>query len=181
MKVNRIWRFVVIVLQWFTSFFHVHVMHQSISQFQLRPATPCLKWHYSTVQSLKNVAVVTKGGAFALFFCPHPGGFESSRVPTPGNLPSKAKKMLMPGVSPQLELTDQCITTKCTTWLYSVVLCQKDQCYLHTVIPHIYIHCIVIWNLMVTLIFFKQVFALKSLHHIVDVFWAEISESVGKM
>ena len=26
------------------------------------------------------------------FFCPHPGGFDSSRVPTPGNLPSKAKK-----------------------------------------------------------------------------------------
>ena len=36
------------------------------------------------------------GRAFALFFRPHPGGFDSSRVPTPGNLPSKAKKMLMP-------------------------------------------------------------------------------------
>ena len=63
---------------------------------------------------LKNVAVLTEGGAFALFFCPHPRGFESSRVPTPGNLPSKAKKMLMPGISrgrgggegwAQLELT----------------------------------------------------------------------------
>ena len=54
----------------------------------------CLKWHYSTVWSMKNVAVLTGDGAF---FCPHPGGFDSSRVPTPGNLPSKAKKMLMLG------------------------------------------------------------------------------------
>ena len=50
---------------------------------------------YLTVQSMKNVAVVTEDGAFALFFHPHPGGFVSSRVPTPGNLPSRAKKMLM--------------------------------------------------------------------------------------
>ena len=45
---------------------------------------------------MKNVAVFTEG-AFALFFRPHLGGFDSSRVPTPANLPSKAKKMLMPG------------------------------------------------------------------------------------
>ena len=51
----------------------------------------CLKRHYSTVRSMKNVAVLTEDGAFALFFRPHPGGFHSSRVPTPGNLPSKAK------------------------------------------------------------------------------------------
>ena len=51
----------------------------------------CLKRHYSTAQSIKNVAVLTEDGAFALFFRPHPGGFEGSRVPTPGNLPSKAK------------------------------------------------------------------------------------------
>ena len=32
---------------------------------------------------------------------PHPGGFDSSRVPTPGNSPSKAKKKCQcPGVSP---------------------------------------------------------------------------------
>jgi len=43
---------------------------------------------------------VTEDGIFALFFHPHPGGFDSSRVPTPGNLPSKAKKMLMPGGQP---------------------------------------------------------------------------------
>ena len=60
----------------------------------------CLKRHYSTVRSMKNVAVLTEGGALALLFRPHPGGFDSSRVPTPGNLPSKAKKMLMPGGQP---------------------------------------------------------------------------------
>ena len=59
---------------------------------------------------MKTVAVLTEDGAFALFFRPHPGGFDSSRVPTPGNLPSK--KMLMPGDQPrrggqwQVELTD---------------------------------------------------------------------------
>ena len=60
----------------------------------------CLKRRYSTMRSMKNVAVLTEDGAFALFFRPHLGGFDSSRVPTPGNSPSKAKKMLMPGVSP---------------------------------------------------------------------------------
>ena len=60
----------------------------------------CLNQHYSTVRSMKNVAVLTEDGAFALFFRPHPGAFDSSRVPTPGNLPVKAKKMLIPGVSP---------------------------------------------------------------------------------
>ena len=50
---------------------------------------------------MKNVALFTEDGAFALFFRPHPGGFDSSRVPTPGNLPSKAKKKkLMPGDQP---------------------------------------------------------------------------------
>ena len=41
---------------------------------------------------MKNIAVLTEDGAFALFFRPHPGGFDSSRVSTPGNLPSKANK-----------------------------------------------------------------------------------------
>ena len=57
----------------------------------------CLKRHYSTVRSMKNVAVLKDDGAFSIFFRLHPGGFDSSRVPTLGNLPSKAKKMLMPG------------------------------------------------------------------------------------
>ena len=51
-----------------------------------------LKWHYSTVRSTKNVAALMEYGAFALFFCPRPGRFDSSRVPTYENLPSKAKK-----------------------------------------------------------------------------------------
>ena len=41
---------------------------------------------------MKNVAVLTEDGAFALFFLPHPGGFDSLKVLTPGNLPSNAKK-----------------------------------------------------------------------------------------
>ena len=56
---------------------------------------------------------VDGGRGICPFFSSPPGGFDSSRVPTPGNLPSKAKKMLMPGVSPgggggwaQVELTD---------------------------------------------------------------------------
>ena len=52
----------------------------------------CLKWHYLTVQSMKNVAVLTEDGAFALFFHPHPRGFDSSRVSTPGNLLDQGKK-----------------------------------------------------------------------------------------
>ena len=42
---------------------------------------------------MKNVAMLTEDVAFALFFRPHPGGFDSSRVSIPGNLPFKAKKM----------------------------------------------------------------------------------------
>ena len=51
--------------------------------------------------TMTNVAVLTEDGALALFFRPHPGGFDSSRIPTPGNLPSKAKKILMPGGQPR--------------------------------------------------------------------------------
>jgi len=52
----------------------------------------CLKWHYSTVRSMKNVAVLTEDGAFALFFGPHPGGFDSSRVPTTREFAIQGKK-----------------------------------------------------------------------------------------
>ena len=48
---------------------------------------------------MKNVAVLTEDGAFALFFRPHPGGFDSSIVPTLGNLPSKAKKWQCQGAA----------------------------------------------------------------------------------
>ena len=41
---------------------------------------------------MKNVAVLTEDRAFALFFRPHPGAFDSLRVPTPENLSCKAKK-----------------------------------------------------------------------------------------
>ena len=56
----------------------------------------CLKWHYFTVRSMKNVPALTEDRAFALFFHPHPGGFDNLKVPTPRNLPSKVKKMPMP-------------------------------------------------------------------------------------
>ena len=58
---------------------------------------------------MKNVAVLTEERAFALFFRPHAWGCDSTRVPTPGNLPSKEKKKVqMPrgGGLVQLELTD---------------------------------------------------------------------------
>ena len=51
-----------------------------------------LKWHYWTVRSIKNVALLTEDGAFALFFRPHPGGFDSSRVPTPWEFTIQGKK-----------------------------------------------------------------------------------------
>ena len=35
---------------------------------------------------------VDEGQGIALFFCPQPVGFDSSRDPTAGNLPVKAKK-----------------------------------------------------------------------------------------
>ena len=78
----------------------------------------CLKWHSSTVRSMKNVAVLTEDGAFALFFRPHPGGFDSSRVPTPENLPSEAKKkILMPGGQPGGE------TGRRWNWLMHLTCC----------------------------------------------------------
>ena len=40
---------------------------------------------------------VDGGRGICPLFCPHPGGFESSIVPTSRSLSSKAKKMLMPG------------------------------------------------------------------------------------
>ena len=44
----------------------------------------CLKWHYSTVRSMKNVAVLTEDGAFALFFRLHPGDLTAQESPPPG-------------------------------------------------------------------------------------------------
>ena len=63
---------------------------------------------------MKNVTALTEDGAIAVFFRPHPGIFDGSRVPIPGNLPSKAKKVLMPGGQPGGMLgaggIDWCIT-----------------------------------------------------------------------
>ena len=59
---------------------------------------------------MKNVAVLTEDGAFALFFRLLPVEFDTSRVSTRGNLPSKAKKNAYAqdsgGERTQLELTD---------------------------------------------------------------------------
>ena len=61
---------------------------------------------------MKNVTVLTEDGAFAVFFRPHPGGFDSSRVPTQGICHPRQEKCQYPGVSPgeggwaQVELTD---------------------------------------------------------------------------
>ena len=49
----------------------------------------CLKKRFSTVQSMKNVAVLTEDRGFVLFFRPHPVEFDSSKVPTHRDLPSK--------------------------------------------------------------------------------------------
>ena len=38
---------------------------------------------------MKNVAVLTEDREFVLFSRPHPGELDSSKVPTPRNLPSK--------------------------------------------------------------------------------------------
>ena len=48
----------------------------------------------------KKCCTVDGGRYICPLFRPHPGGFASSRVPTPGNLPSKAKQMLIPGGQP---------------------------------------------------------------------------------
>ena len=53
------------------------------------------------VRSMKSIAVLSEDGAFALFFRSHPRGFDSSRVPIPGNLPSKPKKMLISWGQPE--------------------------------------------------------------------------------
>ena len=50
---------------------------------------------------MKNVAVLTEdGGIFCPLFRAHPGGFDSSRVPTPGICHPRQEK-LMPGGSPK--------------------------------------------------------------------------------
>ena len=44
---------------------------------------------------MNNVAALTEEGAFALFFGPHPGGFDSWRIPTREFAIHGKKEMLM--------------------------------------------------------------------------------------
>ena len=56
----------------------------------------CLKWHYSTVRSMKNVAALTEDGAFPSFFVPTPGDLTAEESPPLGICHPRQKKMLMP-------------------------------------------------------------------------------------
>ena len=55
-----------------------------------RRTLKCLKRHYS-IRAI-NEKCCSVDGERALFLSPHPGVFDSSRVPTPGKLQFKAKK-----------------------------------------------------------------------------------------
>ena len=44
----------------------------------------CLKWHYLTVRSMKNVAVLTEEGAFAFLSVPIPGHLTAQESPPLG-------------------------------------------------------------------------------------------------
>ena len=52
----------------------------------------------------KKCCSVDEGQGIALFFCPQPWGFDSSRDPTAGNLPLKAKKKNAKSKSTQIVL-----------------------------------------------------------------------------
>ena len=70
-----------------------------------------LKWHYWTVRSIKNVALLTEDGAFALFFSSPPRGICQLKSPHPREFAIQGKKMLILGGQPggawaQVELTD---------------------------------------------------------------------------
>ena len=62
--------------------------------------------------TMTNVAVLTEDGALALFFRPHPRGFDSSRVPSPrefaiqGKKNANARGSARGGGWAQVELTD---------------------------------------------------------------------------
>ena len=82
---------------------------------------------------MKKIAVLTEDGAFVLFFRPHPKGFDSLGVPTPGNLLSKEKIMLMHGGQPGGGLgaagIDWCITLIQTFYgcLCALLRLEKDE------------------------------------------------------
>ena len=60
----------------------------------------CIKRHHSTVRSTKNVAVLTEDGGICPPFSSPLRGIWQLKSPQPGNLLSKAKKMLMHGGQP---------------------------------------------------------------------------------
>ena len=61
----------------------------------------CLNRHYWTMRSMKNVAVFTEDGAFALFFfVPTPRDLSAQESPPPGICHPRKKKMLMTGGQP---------------------------------------------------------------------------------
>ena len=60
----------------------------------------CLKRHYSTVRSVKNVAVLTEEWAFAVFFRPRPGDLTAQESPPPGICHPREKKCQCPEFSP---------------------------------------------------------------------------------
>ena len=66
----------------------------------LNGALKCLKRHYSTVRSVKNVAVLTEEWAFAVFFRPRPGDLTAQESPPPGICHPWKKKCQCPGFSP---------------------------------------------------------------------------------
>ena len=67
----------------------------------------CLKQHYSTVRSMKKVAMLTENGAFALFFRYHLGRFDRLKSPHPQEFAIQGKKNASAqGCWAQLELTD---------------------------------------------------------------------------
>ena len=79
---------------WCKVFFRILALLQRKPLIETKNHTlKCLKRHYSTVQSMKNVAVLTEDRAYALFFHSHARGFDSSRVSTPGNLLDQGKKI----------------------------------------------------------------------------------------
>ena len=61
----------------------------------------CLKWYYSSVRSMKNAAILTEDGAFALFFQPLPGDLTALESPPPGICHPRQKKILIPGGQPR--------------------------------------------------------------------------------
>ena len=71
-----------------------------------------LKWYYWTVRSIKNVALSTEDGAFALFFLPHAGGICQLKSPYPREFAIQGKKNANSRGQPggggwaQVELTD---------------------------------------------------------------------------